>query len=191
MMGFKHYKTGFFITTLIVLVALSSCNHDRNHPGWVYAPDMMYSEAYDAYTENPNFENGRTMQLPVKGSIARGSIPYPYEKTYFGQVAAGKELVNPLEINNEVLATGKEQYDIYCAICHGDQGKGDGYLYTSKLFTVKPTSLVEAYVQNKPDGEIYHIITLGSLSTLMGAHGGQIEPDDRWKIIHYIKQELP
>ena len=65
--------------------------------------------------------------------------------------------------------------------------KGDGHLYTSKLFPAKPTSLVEAYVQNKPDGEIYYVITAGSISGLMGPHGSQIQPDDRWKIINYLR----
>jgi hypothetical protein len=72
--------------------------------------------------------------------------------------------------------------------CHGEKGKGDGHLYTSGLFTAKPTSLIEAYVQNKPDGEIYYVITKGSISGLMGPHGYMITPDDRWKIIHYLRQ---
>jgi len=60
----------------------------------------------------------------------------------------------------------------------------------SKLFTAKPTDLTSAYIQDKPDGEIYHIITLGSLSGLMGAHGGQIKPADRWKIVTYVKNKF-
>jgi len=42
-------------------------------------------------------------------------------------------------------------------------------------------------VQNKPDGEIYHVITMGSLSGLMGPHGSQIRPDKRWMIINYVR----
>jgi len=72
-------------------------------------------------------------------------------------------------------------------MCHGETGKGDGHLFTNGLFIAKPTSLVESYVQDKPDGELFHIITMGSISTLMGAHGSQISQDDRWKIVLYIK----
>lgn len=185
-----------FISRLFLFAGLGlvmySCNHDRNHPGWVYAPDMMYSEPYDAYTPNPVFKNGVTMQPPVEGTIPRGSIfPYPYSRTFDEQVRAGKELINPVEISEEIIIEGKEQYEIFCAICHGETGMGDGHLYTSDLIPVKPTSLVDAYVQDKPDGEIYHVITLGSVSGLMGPHGPQIKPEDRWKIIHYVKHELP
>ena len=179
------------IAFLILLAGFfASCNHDPNHPGWVYMPDMMYSVPYSAYSENPVYEDGKTNQPPVPGTIPRGIIPYPYERTFQDQQKAGKELQNPLEPSQEVLARGKEQYVIFCASCHGDQGKGDGHLYTAKLFTAKPTSLVDNYVQDKPDGEIYHVITLGSLSTLMGPHGPMINPMDRWKIIHYVKNEL-
>lgn len=172
----------------IALVLLSACNKDKNHPGYDYFPDMFYSPAYDAYSVNPNFSDSMTMRMPVEGTVARGYTPYPYKpKSFVDQQAAGNELINPVELNDQVLVEGKRQYDIYCMVCHGEFGQGDGNLYTSGLFVAKPTSLVEDYVQSKPDGEIYHVITLGSLSGLMGPHGGQIKPENRWKIIHYVR----
>jgi hypothetical protein len=48
--------------------------------------------------------------------------------------------------------------------------------------------LIGDLVKNKPDGELYHVITLGSLSGLMGAHGSQISPENRWKIINYVRE---
>jgi hypothetical protein len=50
-----------------------------------------------------------------------------------------------------------------------------------------PRALNDDYVQSKPDGEIYHVISLGSASGLMGPHAAQIRPENRWKIIHYIR----
>ncbi|MDZ7741542.1 MAG: c-type cytochrome [Bacteroidota bacterium] len=182
--------TKYFMIPVLMTMLLNACNHKEEHPGWVYMPDMMYSEAYSAYSENPVFEDGKTNQPPVAGTIARGNTPYPYDRSFEGQQNAGKELVNPFDASEEVLARGKQQYQIFCASCHGEQGKGDGHLYTAKLFTARPTSLVDAFVQDKPDGEIYHVITMGSLSGLMGAHGAQISPDDRWKITTYVKNEL-
>ena len=98
--------------------------------------------------------------------------------------------MNPIAVNEETLSRGKKQYEIYCNSCHGPVGDGNGHLYTSKLYPMKPTTLIEKYVQSKPDGELFHIITMGSLSGLMGAHGSQIKPEDRWKIIHYVRTEL-
>lgn len=183
-------RTGSILLLLIaVAVFIQSCNHDRNHPGWSYMPDMYYSVPYDAYTPNPVFSDSLTMQSPVVGTIARGQIPYPFQaKSYPDQLRAGAELINPVTVTQEALAVGKAQYDIHCLTCHGPEGKGDGYLYASKLFPAKPTSLVESYVQGKPDGEIFHVITMGSLSGLMGPHGPQIKPENRWKIILYLRE---
>jgi len=153
-------------------------------------PDMYYSEAYEAYTDNPVFGDSLTMQVPVKGTIARGQqAAYTYKaKSYEDQLRAGVELLNPLPVNKEIIAKGKEQYEIFCTSCHGARGDGKGFLFTSKRFPAQPTSLISDLVKNKPDGEMYHVITLGTLSGLMGAHGSQIKPENRWKIIHYVRE---
>jgi mono/diheme cytochrome c family protein len=177
-----------FMSVAVFALAMVSCNRDKNHPGHVFYPDMHYSLPYDTYDDNPVFADSMTNRLPAEGSIPRGYTPYPYKaKSFVDQVNAGLEMMNPLELNDQVLTKGKEQYEIFCMVCHGPQGKGDGIIYTKKLFPAKPTSLVEAYVQNKPDGEIFHVITVGSLSGLMGGHGSQILPENRWKIIHYMR----
>jgi len=179
------------IISLGGLLSITSCNHDRNHPGWAYMPDMYYSEAYNAYSPNPVFTDSMTMQVPMAGTIPRGKMPYPYQaRSYPDQIRAGVEMTNPIEPSEEALEKGKDQYGIFCANCHGETGKGDGHLYTSKKFPIKPTSLIEAYVQGKPDGELHYIITYGSISGLMGPHGSMITPENRWKIIHYLR-ELP
>lgn len=189
-MSFLKHKT-HLITLLVIVIGLSACNHDRNHPGHAYMPDMYYAESSNAYSENAVFKDSVTNQLPPKGTIARNHIPYPYQpKNYFDQIKAGEELLNPIAMNETSLEEGKLQYEIFCANCHGVNGDGNGHLYTSKKYPMKPTTLIESYVQNKKDGELFHIITVGSLSGLMGAHGSQINADNRWKIINYIREEL-
>ncbi len=174
---------------LVLLAGFVSCNKDKNNPGYTFWPDMANTPANKSYTANTVFANGTTMQAPPEGTIARGAMPpYPYKaKSADDQLRAGVELKNPVEASTENLTEGKRQYDIFCINCHGTGGNGDGYLYTSKLFPAKPRSLIEPFVQTKPDGEIFHIITVGSLSTLMGGHGSQITPENRWRIIHYIR----
>ena len=71
-----------FIILIITAITLSSCSHGPNDPGRAYFPDMAYSIPYNAYTSNPVFPNGRTMQTPVEGTIPREMIPYQYKKTY-------------------------------------------------------------------------------------------------------------
>jgi mono/diheme cytochrome c family protein len=186
----NHFLKYPIIPLAVVTLLLVSCNHDRNNPGYAYMPDMYYSQPYDAYTANPLFKDSLTMQTPVKGTIARGHAPqYSYKaKSADDQKRAGLELVNPVPLSPEVLVKGKEQYEIFCISCHGEKGDGKGYLFTSKRFPAQPTSLIGDLVKNKPDGELFHVITLGSLSGLMGAHGSQISPENRWKIVHYVRE---
>lgn len=186
----KEMRKSLFIVAVIGLtIANAACNRNKNNPGYAFFPDMAYSTAYESFTPNPVFSDGQTMRTPAEGTIARDHFPYPYKaKSFDDQVKAGQELHNPFQKSPEILAEGKALYNIFCISCHGVAGKGDGHLYTSKLFPAKPTSLVDPFVQNKPDGEIYHVITLGSISGLMAAHGSQIRPDDRWKIILYVRE---
>jgi len=186
-----HIKNKITILfSFVLLIMLSSCTHDRNNQGAQYMDDMVTPISYEDYSPNPVFVNGQTEQLPVEGTIARGKMPYNYPKTADGQKLAGEKLVNPFKISAEVLKNGKEQYDIYCLICHGVTGKGNGTLYESGKFTALPSNLSEDRIINMPDGEVYHIITKGSISGLMGAHGPQIKPENRWKIVTFIKNKF-
>ncbi|KKK64145.1 hypothetical protein LCGC14_2987160, partial [marine sediment metagenome] len=82
-MHHKKYPCQVF-NLLILFVAgmmiLSSCKKNPNHPGYVYLPDMDVSRAYETYSENPVFEDGKTLREPVEGTIPRGHTPYPYVK---------------------------------------------------------------------------------------------------------------
>ena len=186
--------TRLFIFILIPLIMMA-CNRGKNNPGHNYmgSHDMYYTKFYKAYSPNPVFADSLTNQMPVEGTVSRGSVFFPYPgatlpERAVNQAKAARELQNPVAVSDDVIANGQEHFNIFCSICHGVKGKGDGYLYTSKLFPAKPTSLVEAYVQGKPDGEIYYVITYGSISGLMGPHGSQIQPYERWSIVHYIRE---
>ena len=174
--------------TALVLLALISCDRTRSSTGWDYMPDMYYSNAYESYTPNPNFEDSLTMRSPVKGTITREMVPFAWEKTEEDLMAAGEALVNPLENSPEHLAQGKEAYEVFCISCHGPAGDGQGYLYTSERYPYPPANLISDAVKAHKDGEFYHSITVGY--GIMGAHGGMIRPGDRWKIILHIRENL-
>ncbi|OFX42652.1 MAG: hypothetical protein A2X05_09145 [Bacteroidetes bacterium GWE2_41_25] len=173
--------------SLILLVFLfSSCDRNRNKPGWDYFPDMFYSTAYETYTKNPNFKDGMTMRVPAEGTVPRGITPFNYTIDEESRILAGIELINPESPTAEVLARGKTVYTIFCAGCHGDTGAGDGILPGSGLYPLQPRLLIGKDADKLKDGEIFHSITLGFGS--MGAHGSQIRTEERWKLIHYIRQ---
>lgn len=168
-----------------LIIIFSGCDRNRNHPGWDYFPDMFYSAAYKTYTPNPNFKDGMTMRVPVEGSIAREQFLFEYGTTNEERVRAGNELVNPFRPTADNLERGNQAYDIFCNQCHGPAGTGDGRLFASGLYPLKPRALAGSTAAPLKDGEIFHTITLGFGS--MGAHGSLVRPDDRWKIILHIR----
>lgn len=171
---------------LLLAINISSCNRDRNNPGWDYFPDMFYSTAYETNTKNPNFEDGITMRVPVAGTVPRDFTPFEYTNDPESRIKAGKELINPVLMTPEALSRGKAAYTTFCVGCHGVAGEGDGKLFTSGLYPLRPLTVSGESAAKLKDGEIFHTITLGIRS--MGAHGSQIQTDDRWKIVLYIRK---
>lgn len=171
-----------------ILLMGTSCDRTRNDKGYEYFPDMVHSLAYETYAANPAMADSHAMRLPAENTISREIMPYPYPATIEGRTQAAAELVNPLEASAENIQRGKEMFVIFCQGCHGETGNGDGYLYTSGRYSIKPASLLSEKMVAAPEGDIYHVISVGF--NVMGAHGHMIRPADRWKIAMFVKNEL-
>jgi len=115
--------------TLVALVAISfvSCNK-KSRPNYEYMPNMYESLAYETYQESAAFQNGKEGQLPAEGTIPRGYMPFDYASDTEGYNLAKAQLTSPLDSTQIDLNRGKELYNIYCGICHGTKGKGQGQL---------------------------------------------------------------
>jgi mono/diheme cytochrome c family protein len=179
----KHMKSILKITiALAFLTVLSSCWTDKSKPNYQYMPDMYKSVGYETYSQNPNFANGMTTQLPVEGAIARGQVPYDYPNTNEGYEAAKLDSKNPLEVNEANLTKGKKMYDIYCISCHGKTGAGDGVLVEREKFLGVPN-----YKDREiTEGSIYQVIMYGR--NLMGSHASQLTAQERWQVTMYVQQ---
>lgn len=178
------------IVTIIVggALALTACNSGgvRRNPGKIYAPDMTYSRAYDAYTENPNFEDGLTSRKPVAGTIARGQeLPYHIAES---DTTSWYALQSPYKFTEGQIAEGKRLYDINCGICHGQKLDGNGPLYKdgNGPYAAAPANLNGANYINMSVGKIYHAIVYGK--NMMGSYASQLNTKQRWEVIAYIKK---
>jgi mono/diheme cytochrome c family protein len=183
-----HIAKQIFIKIIILFLAgviLISCDRQRNMRGYDFIPDMVYSRAYETYSKNPNFKDSVTMRVPVNGTVPIGFTPFHYTIDSLSRVKAGKELVNPFLPTNEALSRGKIIFTTFCIGCHGVLGKGDGQLYSSGLYPLKPRDISAAPTAKLMDGQIYHTITLGFGS--MMPHGAQIRSEDRWKLVLYVR----
>lgn len=178
-----------YLVTLVIAGAtfIAACNSGgiRRNPGRTYAPDMQYSQAYDAYTKNPVTPDGLTSQLPVPGTIARSQeLPKHLKED---DTAGYRALNFPKKYTAAELDEGKRLFDIYCAICHGDALDGQGPLFKSGKFASMPANLVSGdYYLNLAPGMIYHTIQYGK--NMMGPYYSQLNEQQRWEVIAYIKK---
>jgi len=171
-----------------VLFLIGACDRKPDSPGWDYFPDMHYSPAYKTYSENPNFPDGKTMQKPIEGTVPMDKLPFQYEKTEADELRAGRELKNPFLPDEINIARGEIAYNAFCSQCHGVLGDGMGILFTSGKYLVPPANLIGEKVVKKPDGGIFHSVSVGF--GVMGEHASIIRPEDRWKIILYMREVL-
>lgn len=173
---------------IAILFLGTSCDRTRNEKGYEYFPDMGHSLAYETYATNPAMADSLAMRLPAANTISREVMPYPFPATMEGRAQAAAELVNPFEASPENIARGKEQFAIFCKNCHGELGNGEGFLYTSGRYSIKPASLISEKMLAAPVADVYHVISVGF--NVMGAQGSLIRPEDRWKIAMFVKNEL-
>ncbi len=174
------------IAILVLGLGLTACNSGstRRNPGKIYAPDMTYSRAYDAYTENPNFADSQTSRPPVMGTVARGhELP---DHLVEGDEEAYKAYTTHLRFTDDEVAEGGRLYNIYCGICHGNKLDGQGPLYTSGKFSSMPANLKDGKYKDMPVGTMYAAIKYGK--NMMGSYASQLNQKQRWMVIAYIKK---
>jgi mono/diheme cytochrome c family protein len=99
---------------------------------------------------------------------------------------------NPLAISRETLELGQKQYNIYCAVCHGQDGGGNGLVNTraQQILApnwVPPSSLHQAQLYDAvyADGKLFNTISNGIRK--MPGYAGQITANDRWAVVAYVR----
>ncbi|MEM9340503.1 MAG: cytochrome c [Bacteroidota bacterium] len=189
-----------------ICTSIVACAAGPDKPGFEYAPQMYHSTPYEPLTQitdedagtwldsNPEDNHGEfynsnpynpyrmTVRKPVANTVRRGEpLPYRYQSD---ELEAAAAVESPFSKDQEVIISkGKELYNSYCKHCHGEKGNADG-----KVAEKYPgvANLNGAAYKEITEGHIFHVITYGK--GLMGAHGSQVSPEDRWKIAKYVKE---
>jgi len=196
------------ITILFTLVLASfglfSCNSNPNDTGLEFASQMYHSMAYEPYSQildsssedynsNPYNPHRMNMRKPVQGTIHRKQFAGVPKTQLASDIMvydvhpdsinwSAKNLINPIALNDEVLKEGEVLYGRYCASCHGAEGNGGGKV--ADQYKGVP-SYNTGRVATVSEGHIFHTITYGK--GRMWPHGSQVNPDERWKIVHFVK----
>jgi len=186
---YQQVKSLIKIIVIVTIVfSVSSCQ-ENSRPNYQYFPNMYESVSYEAYGEYEVFPNQQAALIPAEGTIARGYTPFEIEGTTEGYNLAKTTLKSPLDSTQVDLKIGKELYEIYCGICHGNKGKGQGTLVKREKILGIP-SYADAG-RAITEGSIYHTIYYGK--NAMGSYANQLNENERWQVVAYVlelKSEL-
>ncbi|WP_432672080.1 c-type cytochrome [Flavobacterium sp. SM2513] len=174
------------IIVLGLATLVTSCS-DKNSPNYQYFPDMYEAVGYETYAESNAFANGKEAQLVPDGAIKRGFTPDEYPNTNEGYLMAKANSKSPLDSLAKNSDKGAQLYGIYCAICHGEKGDGQGKLVKREKFLGIPN-----YADRDiTEGSVFHVVTYGL--NAMGSHANQLTQEERWMVASYVmklKSEL-
>jgi mono/diheme cytochrome c family protein len=88
----------------------------------------------------------------------------------------------------QLLERAKDHFADHCAICHGNDGRGDTPI--GRGLHPRVPDLTLAATQELPDGELFWIIENGIRLTGMPAFGKESPDDDEhaWALVHWIRR---
>lgn len=168
------------------LSVLSGCQgHPSEEPPIHPNLNMDFQTKYRPQKENSFFTDGRAMREPVAGTIAQGALKED-SKLHLGK--DGEAFVSniPMPISLAFVERGQERYDIYCAVCHGKTGVGNGIVIKRNAGMLQPPSLHDQRIVEMPTGQIYDAIINGVRGN-MPSYAYAIPVEDRWAIVAYIR----
>jgi hypothetical protein len=180
----RYFLLLFLIATaLVVGIAGKRGTFSRKPPIEVFS-DMDRQPKIRPQTPSEFFADGKASRLPVEGTVARGS--HFLENPITTGLVTGTTnfvAVNPLKVTEQLIARGQQRYQIYCSPCHSAIGDGNGITKSFGMAVV--ANLHDPRIVGLPDGELFHVITNGR--NLMGPYGSQVEVEDRWAIVAYVR----
>src|ERR1043165_366972 len=163
--------------------------------------DMQDQPKMKPYRGTAFFGDGLAMRQPVPGTIPRGylrsdsvlftgkkeksaqSTPSPSPASGNQNPYADDVDTFPFPITEEIVQRGRQRFEIFCSVCHGLSGTGDGMVVRRGYR--KAADFHEDRLRQAPVGHFFDVITNGWGAMPSYAH--QVPVQDRWAIISYIR----
>jgi mono/diheme cytochrome c family protein len=158
------------LVPLLALV-LAGCHRD------------MYVQPYKRPLDPSSLFSDRAAARPLQpGTVSREDSPD------LGPAQTGLDhgqlvLDLPVPITPGLVARGREQFGIYCAVCHGDDGYGHG-MAVQRGFPAPPSFHTDR-LRQAPAGHFFDVMTRGY--GVMYPYASRVSPADRWAITAYIR----
>lgn len=158
---------------LLATLALAGCR----------LPQIMANQPqHDPLEKSPLFADANSSRPIVEGTVPRDAGD-PTSVLLTGK--EGDAFVDsfPLPLTPELVARGRERYEIYCSPCHGLAGYGDGMI-VARGYRMPPSFHTDQ-MRSRPNGYLFDVITNGFAS--MPSYRVQVKPEDRWAIVAYTR----
>jgi mono/diheme cytochrome c family protein len=179
-----RYAYAIFVLLVVAVLSIFGLRGTpfKSPPVEIFS-DMDRQPKYKPQSESSFFADGRTDRpvpantIPRKGYIADTHLATG--KSDSGEFASGF----PIEVTSELMARGRDRYQIFCTPCHGALGDGNGI--TRQYGMVATASYHDDRVREMSEGEIYNTITNGKKT--MGRYGDKMSVEDRWAVVAYLR----
>ncbi len=156
---------------LLLVLLCAGCRHD-----------MQDQPRFKPLAQSDFYSDLRSARPPVDGTVARGQL-HEDSYLYTGKLGNNPGDYMPFPVTDEVMARGRERFNIFCAPCHSRVGNGNGVIVQRGLR--RPPSFHIERLRKVPLGYFFDVMTNGFGA--MPDYASQIPPRDRWSIIAYIR----
>ncbi len=167
--------------------------------------DMQDQPRYRAYKKSEFFSDNRASRNLPEGTVARGFLK-DNKALHTGKIdnpdlnaqvqtttdASGNTLVSsfpnaidefPVPVTKELVDRGQDRYNIYCIVCHGPVGNGDGMIVRRGF--PQPPTYHDDRLRNAPVGHFFDVMTNGWGK--MNSYADKLSAADRWAVVAYIR----
>jgi mono/diheme cytochrome c family protein len=179
---------------LVSLVASGCRGMTSSEPPIHFQHNMDQQDRFEAQEPNDFFADGRAARQYVDGTVPSRRVSgqaldciTPWEEAHRCTGKSGEEWATdlPMAVDAQLLARGRQRYDIYCAPCHDSAGSGKGTVVLANAGLIPPPTYHDDRVRGMAMGQLFDIITGGVRN--MPAYGKQIPVDDRWAIAAHVR----
>lgn len=176
-------RRSLLLTGLAATLLVTGCTREQWHR--LISPDDIVA----AFSWFSVMHRGIAIQ-PYKMPLqpVEGTVPITGTEVVLAAVPQNQpaldRLRNPVQRTSASIERGRDRFDIYCTVCHGAEGLGDGPVASSLANTVR--NLTDQRVLDQSDGWMYAVIARG-FGALMPPYGARIAPEDRWHIVNYVR----